>query len=54
MENSPETSPEFLKKLWKIFFIFQQIEKGWTVKKKDNNKYEFTKDVDTQSREFTF
>ena len=34
MENSPETSPEFLKKLWKIFFIFQQIEKGWTVKKK--------------------
>ena len=32
----------------------QHINRFFYLKKKDNNEYEFTKDVDVQSREFTF
>lgn len=35
--------------LVRILFIYKKLEEGWTVKKKENNTFEFIKPVDNES-----
>ena len=39
------------KNIRKMIFIYNALNDGWTVKKLDNNKYEFLKDTENIKKE---
>lgn len=53
MDNSnvilPPEGKTCLEFLVRILFIYKKLEEGWTVKKIDDNKFEFTKEVNNDS-----
>ena len=38
------------KEIQKMIFVYNSILSGWTVKKLDNNKFEFTKNINDENQ----
>lgn len=50
----PPNGKSCLEFLVRILFIYKKLEEGWTVKKKENDTFEFVKPVDNQNNNETF